>query len=48
LASDACHGSDVGSEICGKIVASIAKKNVRAQIGAERIARPALVGARDA
>jgi hypothetical protein len=48
LASDACHDANIGSEIGGQIVAAVATKNRPAQIRAQRIARPALVGAGDA
>jgi hypothetical protein len=48
FASDACYDANISSKIVGKIVAAIATKNVPAQIRAQRIARAALVGARDA
>jgi hypothetical protein len=44
LPSGARHGSDID----GKILATIATKNVPAQIRTKRIARPALVGESDA
>ena len=46
--SNACHDANIGAEIDGQIVAAVATKNGAARIRAQRIARPALVGAGDA
>ena len=46
--SDACHGANIGAEVDGQIVAAVTTKNGPVQIRAQRIARPALVGACDA
>jgi hypothetical protein len=42
---DACHGANIGAEVDGQIVAAVTTKNGPEQIRAQRIARPALVGA---